>query len=81
MTNNNRITLYVILDGPPQPGRPGTRYAAPDGTMTEHKSRAATFGTAAEAKAFAKEKGIIFDDGAGKSIGRVDFTDIELQGH
>ena len=77
--HTNKMTLYVIFDGPPQPGKPGTRYVAPDGTMTEHKSRAATFGTAAEAKAFAREKGILFDDGAGKSIGREGFTDEELR--
>jgi len=48
--------------------------------MTEHKSRAATFGTGAEAKAFAKVKGLTLD-GARVYIGREDFTDIELRGH
>ena len=81
MAHNNTTKLYVIIAGPPEPGKPGTRYVAPDGSMTEHKSRAATLSTATEAKAFAKEKGIVFGDGAGKSIGREDFTDLELQGH
>ena len=72
-----KTTLYVIFDGPQQHGGPGTRYVAKDGTTTEHKSRAATFGTATEAKAFAKEKGLSLD-GASQYLGREDFTDGEL---
>lgn len=80
MENTNKRSLYVIFEFALPSLKPGIRYIARDGTMTEQKSRAATFGTASEAKAFATEKGIIFD-GAMRYIGKEDFTDEELQGH
>ena len=74
MADMNKTSLYVIVEGPPQPGKPGTRYVAPDGSRTEHKSRAATFGTPNEAKAFATVKGLTLD-GTRTYIGRENFTD------
>jgi hypothetical protein len=80
MARKKKTTLYVIFHGPQHGGGRGTRYITKDGTTTEHKSHAATFGTVHDAITFAKEKGIIFD-GKKRYLGREEFTDEELQGH
>ena len=58
MARKKKATLFVIFHGPQQEGGRGTRYIAKDGTTTEHKSDAATFGAVHDAITFAKEKGI-----------------------
>ncbi len=72
-----RKTMFVIFVGPQQHGRPGTRYIAEDGTVTEIRSRAAKFYSFADAQEFAKQMNITLT--AITYIGQDDFTDFEIQ--
>ncbi len=72
-----RTTVFVIFSGPQQHGRPGTRYIAKDGTITDVRSRAAKFYSFADAQEFAKERTITLT--ATTYIGQEDFTEFEIQ--
>lgn len=72
-----RKTMFVIFAGPQQHGRPGTRYIAEDGTVTEIRPHAAKFYSFADAQEFAKQSNITLT--ATTYIGQEDFTDFEVQ--
>ena len=71
-------SLWVIYDGPQQFGATRQKYVATDGTVTDVKTRAARFETAAAAQEFVKAKSIALSEI--RYIGTEDFTDAELQG-
>jgi len=58
MARSKENKLFVIFVLPEQHGRPGTVYYSVDATITEIKSKAATFLTHGEAVQFAKEHNI-----------------------
>ena len=76
MASKNK-SMFVIFAGPQQHGRPGTRYIAFNGNVTEIKSQAAIFPTQELAQDFVKEIGITLTEL--KYIGQEDFTDCEIQ--
>ena len=76
MKRSKRENRFVIFSGPQQHQRPGTKYYALDGGVTDSKSTAAKFYSWDDAKEFADEKKIeltTYD-----YIGQEDFLHHEL---
>ncbi len=69
---------FVIFARPEQHGRPGNRFIARDGTVTDSSLHAAKFTTWEDAKDFASEKGIKLD-GVIRYIGKMGFSDADLR--
>ena len=70
------ITKWVIFAGPQLIKGPGTRYIAPDGTITGEKRNAKKFVSHRDATDFAKSKNIKVN--GTRYIGQEDFLESEI---